>query len=210
VADVPDVAVAGVNLGAALRQWHAVGFGVVEAVLAALQFPLAPRRDDLEFRGEGLVGVLEADLVIAFAGAAVGHGLCALSQCGEHLVFGDDGPRDGGAEQVLVLVDGAGADGGKYVVAEKLFAQVEDDGLLRAGRIGFGHDCVQIVALAHVGDHGDHVHAVIFVEPGNDDGGVEASRVCQYNFLCHEFSLLQSNIPSGAKAPRFRPILRHD
>ena len=42
----------------------------------------------------------------------------------------------------------------------------------------------QILALAQVANHGDHfAAAVIFLEPGNNDGGIEASGISQNYFL---------------------------
>ena len=55
-----------------------------------------------------------------------------------------------------------------------------------------GDDSIKIFALSNVGDHGDHVIGVVFLEPGNNDGGVESSGISKHNFLRHEFSLISS------------------
>ena len=80
VADVQQVAVAAVDLLAALRHRNAVRLGIFEAVFARLQRPLAPRHNDLQLRSQRLVGVLEAHLVVALAGAAVRDGGRAFLQ----------------------------------------------------------------------------------------------------------------------------------
>ena len=79
-ANVQQVAIAAVNLLAALRHGNSVRLGIVETVLARLQRPLAPRHDDLQLRSQRLIGVLEANLVVALAGAAMGYGRRALTQ----------------------------------------------------------------------------------------------------------------------------------
>ena len=41
----------------------------------------------------------------------------------------------------------------------------------------------QILALAQIADHGDHFAAVRFLQPGNNDGGIEPSGIRQHNFF---------------------------
>ena len=77
VRDVPDVAVAAVDLGGGGGDGHVVRRGVVDGVLARNDVPLAPRRDHRKLRRQRLVGQLEADLVVALAGAAVGQRVAA-------------------------------------------------------------------------------------------------------------------------------------
>ena len=74
MADVQQVAVAAMDLLAALRHGDAMRLGVLQAVFTRLQRPLAPRHDDLQLRSKCLVGVLEAHLVVALAGAAMRDG----------------------------------------------------------------------------------------------------------------------------------------
>ncbi len=74
-----------------------------------------------------------------------------------------------------MLIDCAGAYRRIHIVAYELVAQVEHHRLFGAGGIGFSHHCVQVFALAYIGNHGDYIHAVVLVEPGNDDRGVETT-----------------------------------
>jgi hypothetical protein len=60
---------------------------------------------------EGVEGELEADLVVAFACAAVGDGEAVLLLCNCYLGAGDDWAGEGGAKEVDVLVDGVAGDG---------------------------------------------------------------------------------------------------
>src|SRR5262249_27597149 len=72
VAEVPDVAVAAVDVFLALLDGDVVFLGVGDRVFARVDVPLAPRCYDLELRGDGFVSQFEADLVVAFASAPVG------------------------------------------------------------------------------------------------------------------------------------------
>ena len=69
--DVPDVAVAGVNLGGGGGDGHVVRGRVGQAVFARLEVPDAPRGDDREIRRERHVRQFEAHLIVALAGRAV-------------------------------------------------------------------------------------------------------------------------------------------
>src|SRR5437867_3263921 len=85
---------------------------------------------------------------------------CSGAACAErdlHLVLRDHGTREGRAEQVFVLVDRAGHDGGKDVLGEELLAHVLDHDLRRSGRVGLLDNGLDVVTLAHITDHGDHV-----------------------------------------------------
>ncbi len=109
VRDVPDVAVAAVDLFGGCGDGHVVDAGVFDGVLARNDVPFAPRRDHRELRRQRLVGQLEADLVVALARAAVRQRVAAGGQRHFHLLLGQQRPGDGSAQQVLVLVDAAGA-----------------------------------------------------------------------------------------------------
>src|SRR5690242_14538592 len=84
-----------------------------------------------------------------------------------------------------MLVDRSGLKRWKYVSGKKLFAHVFDDHLAGAGLICFFDYGFDVVPLAHVSNHGDYVVGVVFLEPGNDDGGVEASGISKNHFFRH-------------------------
>ena len=65
---------------------------VVDRVLAGPDVPVPPRRHDFKLRREGLVGQLEADLIVALAGAAVGDRVGAFEQGNLDLVLGGQRP----------------------------------------------------------------------------------------------------------------------
>ena len=185
MADVHQVAVAAVDFFAAGGHGHSVAFGVIEAVLARLQPPLAPRRDDFQMRRQRLVSVLKAHLVVALAGAAVRHSRRSFAHRYLNLMFGDDRPRQRRPQQIFVLIHRARADGGKDIFEQKLLAHVFHHYFRCARSPRLFHHRVKIVALAHIGDHGDDLGAVIFLEPGDDDGSIQAAGISENYFLRH-------------------------
>ncbi len=54
--------------------------GEVEELGARLELPVAPRRDHLDAGLERIIGQLEPDLVVAFAGRAMSDGIGAVSR----------------------------------------------------------------------------------------------------------------------------------
>src|SRR5262249_39183041 len=88
----------------------------------------------------------------------------------------------------LVLVHRARLDRRENVVRQELLPQVVDDDLARAGLIRLLDNRVEVVSLADVRHIGDDVVVIVFFQPRNDDGGVEASRISKYDLLTHVHS----------------------
>ena len=109
--------------------------GVVDGVFARDDVPLAPRRDDVQLRRERLIGELEADLIVALAGAAVRERVAAGGERDLDLLAGDERPRGRRAEEVVLLVDRSGLQDGEEVVARELFLRVDEMEVARAGAI---------------------------------------------------------------------------
>src|SRR5262249_25143675 len=89
--------------------------------------------------------------------------------------------------QVGVLVDGARAQRRPDVIADEFFAQIFDVSGRGASSEGLLASGFQVFLLADVADDGDDFAAVVLLQPGNDDGGVEPSGVRKYNFLGFAF-----------------------
>ncbi len=168
---------------------------IVEAILPRLQVPFPPGRDDFEFGSQRLVGKFEADLIVSLAGAAVCDRSGALTQSDLHLVLGDNRPRQRSPKQIFMLVHCTGLQRWKHVSAKKLLAHVFDDHLAGAGFVSLPDDGFDVVPLSHVSDHGDHVVGVVFLQPGNNDGGVESPGIGKHHFLRHEHSSKSSGPP---------------
>ena len=182
--EVPEVLVLGIVGFAADAQGDVVRLGVVDFVVAALEFPHAPGGDHRHLRRESLDGQFKAHLVVALAGAAVGDGVRALLEGDLGDALGDDGACERRAQQVLALVLRARLEGGEDVILDKFLAQVFDVELGSAGLDGLFLKALQLRALPHVRGHGDDFAAlVVFLEPGDDDGRVQTAGIGQNDLL---------------------------
>ena len=143
---------------------------------------LLPRRDHRQLGRQRGVGELEADLVVPLAGGAVGDGVGAGGQRHLDLAAGDQRARQGRAEQVAVLVDGVAGHRREDEVGDELFLQVFDVDLGGAGGARPLGDGGEVLALADVGDEGDHLVAAL-LEDLEDAGGVEPAAIGENDSL---------------------------
>ena len=173
--------------------------GELDQLLAALEGPLAPGRDDLDGRLQRIVGELEAHLIVALAGGAVTDGVGAGLPGDLDLLLGDQRPRDRGSEQIDALVDGVGAEHREHVVADELLAQVLDEDvlLLDAEQLGLAPGRLQLLALAEVGGEGHHLAAVGLLQPLQDDRRVQAAGVGEHD----AFTLSSHPLAAAATFP---------
>ena len=126
--DVEEVPVHGIGLLRGDVDGDLVLPGVVDEVRPGLECPVGgtPWRDELDCGIQRVCGEFEADLVVALAGRAVADVLGAFLAGDFHEVLGDQGARNGGAQQVHVLVDGVGLEHREDVVLRKLLVQILD------------------------------------------------------------------------------------
>src|SRR5690606_5456275 len=137
---------------------------------------VADRGDALQVGGEGDDAGLEADLVVALAGAAVGDRGRAVLLRGGHQVLDDGGPRQRGDQRVAVHVEGVGLDRREAVLVGELVLGVRDLGLDGAAGQGALADDVQVLAaLADVDRNGDDLGARLLGDPADGDGGVQTA-----------------------------------
>src|SRR5579872_655239 len=190
MAQVPEVAIAAVNLFAAGGNGNSMRFGVVEAIFARLQSPFAPRSNDLQFRSDGLVSMLKTDLIVALAGAAVRNSGGAEFERDFYLMLGDDRTRQRRAQQILVLIDRAGLHRGENVFVQEFLAQVFHYDIARAGLVGLFGDSIDVITLTDVGDKSHNVVAIVFVQPRNNDRSIKTTGICKYYFLFRHVRLL--------------------
>ena len=216
VAQVPQVLVLGVVGLTVDLQGDVVSLSVVDLFVTALDVPLTPRSNDGHIGAQGLQGQLKTHLVVALAGAAVADGVRAFLDGDVGQSLGDAGTCKAGAQQVI-LVLGAELQGGEDVVLHKVLLQVQHIQLGSAGRLGLLFQTVQLGALAHITGNGDDLAVVVvFLQPGNDDGGVQTAGVCQNDFLdvflfhddcsfikIHFCSLMQASFLHPLSAVRF-------
>ena len=196
MAEVPEVLILGVVRLAVDLQRNVVGLGVVDLLVTALDAPLTPRGDDGHIGGQRFQGQLKTDLIVALAGAAVADGIGVLllgdvGQCG-----GDAGARMGGAQQVI-LVLGVSLQAGPDVVFDIVLLQVQHIQLGGAGLEGLLLQTVQLGALPHIaGNRNDLAVVVVFLQPGNDDGGIQTAGVRQNNLFNILLILFHDEFPS--------------
>ena len=157
--------------------------GVGYLFLPGLDVPLPPGGDDGHVGHEVLERQLKPHLVVALAGAAVADGVRALGDGYLRQALGYDRPRQRGAEHV-VLVHRARLHGRDDEVVHELVRQVLDVELGGAGLYRLFLQALQLVRLAHVaGDGDDLAVVVVLLQPGDDDRGVQAAGVGEYDFL---------------------------
>ena len=164
------------------RHRDLVLLGIVDQAGPAGQVPFAPRGDDPDVRLEGEIGQLEADLVVALAGRAVGDRVGAGLVRDLDLAFGDQRPGDRGAEQVGPLIDRVGPEHREDIIAGEFLAQILDIDFPNAEHLGLAPRRLKLLALAEIGGECHHLAAVGVLQPAQDDGGVQPAGVGQHHF----------------------------
>jgi hypothetical protein len=177
VGDVEQVPVGAVGPLGCDRNRDVVASGEFDQGRPGIELPLAPGCEYPEVGRERRVGQLEADLVVALPGCAVGHRVRALPGGDLDLRAGDQRPRDRGAEEVGALVDRVRAEHREDEVAHELLAEIHDVNGRGPGAERLLADRHELLALAEVGAEGDHVAAVALDQPPQDHRGVEPARV---------------------------------
>jgi hypothetical protein len=102
--------------------------------------------------------------------------------------LGDQRAGDGGAEQILALINRIGAEHREDEIAHEFLAQILDIDVLDAEHLGLFARRFQLFALAQIGGEGHHLAIIGFPEPFEDDGGVEPARIGQHDLFdvfCH-------------------------
>ena len=174
---------ASVENGASPRLSLAIGIWCFSAkAISAVReanLPLAPRRDHLDVGLQRIGRELEAHLVVALAGRAMGDRVGADLARDLDQPLGDQRPRDRGAEQIEAFVLGVGAEHREDEVAHEFLAQILDEDVLRldAEHLGLGARRLELLALAEIGGEGHDLAAVGRLQPLEDDRSVEAAGI---------------------------------
>ena len=119
-------------------------------------------------------------------------GICAGLFCDLNKAFGDQRPRDGGAQQIEPFIDRIGAEHWEDEVAHELFADVFDIDRGCAHHLGFGTGGFQLFPLAQIGGEGHNLATIFGLQPFQDDGGIKTTGIGEHNFLWrgHEIPFL--------------------
>ncbi len=133
---------------------------------------------------------LEADLVVALAGAAVCHGVGAVRLCGAHQMLGNHRSRERRHERVALEIARVGAQRRQAVLVGELALEVEYLGLDRAAvQRSLPNDVEILAALPDVGRDRDDLGPGLGAEPADGHGGVESARVGKDDAPAHESAL---------------------
>ncbi len=162
---------------------------------------VADRGDALQLGGQRLDADLEADLVVALAGAAVGDDAGAVLLRGGDQVLDDRRAGERRDQRVLALVEGVGLDRRQAVLVRELLAGVGHLGLDGAAVQRPLADGVQVLAaLADVDRDGDDLGAGLLGDPADADGRVQTARIGEYDAFGHGFLLHKNGMRTGRRA----------
>ena len=188
-----------------------MALGVLDQLRARAEIPFAPGRDHPDRGVESVGAELEADLVVALAGGAMGDRIGADLVRDLDQPLGDQRPRDRGAEQIAALVERVGAEHREDVVGDEGLAQILDVDRRSAHHLGLGAGGLELLALAEVGGEGHHLAAIAVLQPAQDHRGVEPAGIGQHDLVDSTLrhARLQLRRPAGrALAGRHRAAPR--
>ena len=158
-----------------------VPFGVLDGDVAS-QGQVAHGGDAIHVRGHGGDGHLEADLIIALAGAAVGDGRGPELSGSLDQVLGDDGTGQGRDQRIRAPVQTIGLERGHAVLLGELLARVRHVGLDGAAVQRSSADDVEILStLTDIDGDRDNLSARLLADPADGHGGVETPGVGEDN-----------------------------
>ncbi len=179
------------------RNINAVFFRIFDEFGAGIEVPFAPGRDHFNIRVERVITQFKADLIIALAGGAVTHGICADLMGDFDLTFGNQGARDGCAQKIEPFIQSIGAKHRKNEVANKFFAQIINIDFFDTIGFGLRPRRLQFFALTQIGREGDNFTSLFFLKPFQDDGCVQSAGIGEDDFLgcAHDTNLCMTCAP---------------
>ena len=132
---------------------------------------------------------LEANLIVALAGAAVANRVCAFLERNIYDALCDDRAREGSTEQIL-LIGCARLDGRNDIVINKFLGQILDVQLGSAGLERLLLQTVQLSTLTDVAGNRDDLAAVMLLEPRDQYRSIQTAGICQNNFVIFLFHIV--------------------
>ena len=129
------------------------------------------------------------------------------------LALSDQRARDGGAQQILALIQRVGAEHRKDEVLHEGLAQIVDEDLLHAEHFRFLARRPKLLALAEIGGEGHDLTLVGGLQPTQDHAGVQPARIGENHFLhildAHAGKLLDARGSSAvAKGRQYQASVR--
>ena len=152
--------------------------------LLAAHTPFPGRGQHLEIGCQGANRHVEAHLVVALAGAAMGHGIRTNLAGDLHQTASDQGTRQGRGERVAAFVESVGTNRRKGEVADEGLDQVTNDRLACPGIQRLLTDGLELIPLPQIGGEGNHLlHAPLVFEIRNTDAGIHTTGIRQHSLL---------------------------
>ena len=149
------------------------------------------RGQHLQIRCQRSESDLEADLVVALAGAAVCDDAAAVLAGRGHQVLDDQRAADRRHQRVAVHVERVGLDGRQAVLVGELVAGIDHHRFDRTAVHGtLPHDLHVLAALAEVDGDGDDLAAGLLADPADGHRGVQTAGIRQDDAIGHETDLL--------------------
>ena len=149
--------------------------GVFDGDIAG-QGQVAHRRDAVHVGSHRGDGDLEADLIIALAGAAMSDSSGAELASSLHQMLGDDRTRQGRDQRIGVLVQGVGLERGHAEVFGEFFTRIGHICLNRAAVQRTSANNVKILStLADIDGDCNDLSARLLADPADGHGGIEPS-----------------------------------
>src|SRR4030067_1019051 len=171
-AEVHQIPAARVRFPRRHRGRDAVLLRIMHQVGPSPEFPLPPRGDDTDAGHQRVVGELEPHLVVPLPRRTLRHGVRLLLARHLDLLFRDEGPRDGGAEEIRPLVHRVRHEGGEDEIPDELVLDVFHVYLRGPRLLRLGAHELELLSLTEVRHEGDHFGAARLQQPLPDERGV--------------------------------------
>ena len=186
MAYMPEVVVAAIGIGLLHRHWNMMRFEVRDLFFPALNIPDAPWSNHFHLRSKGLDSELEAHLVVAFAGTAMRHCICAFGERHFSETFGKEWPRCARTKQVFFFVRSTCLDECPEVLLHKLFFLIELDKLRGSRSKGSSTDPIEISLLPNITTDCYHLAVIMFFKPGYYHSSIQSTGISKDDFLFHK------------------------
>ena len=156
--------------------------------------PIAYGSNYIDVRAQSCDAHFQADLVVAFAGAAVGDGISVVLPGRRDQIPGDERASQGRGQRVLLLVDRPGLQGREQEFVDQRVPAVDRECLDCADTQRPLADGLQ-VHHSQVDGQGDYVCVVLLLQPRDRHCGVQSPAVSQHDLwfrhllvgLLHQF-----------------------
>ena len=182
-ADVHEIPVARVRFPHRYGSRDAVFLRILHEVRPGPEIPLPPGRDDAYAGHERIVGEFEPDLIVPLAGRTVRYGVRLLLAGHLDLLLRDEGPGDGGPEEVRPLVHRVRHERGEDEIPDEFVLDVFHVHFRCTGLLRLGADGRELLPLAEIRHVGDHLAVVRLDQPPEDDRRVEPPGIREHDLL---------------------------